>query len=208
MEDVLSVYKRPYEARYPVVCMDEMPKQLLKEVRQPLPPGPGQAARYDYEYERNGVTNVFLFCEPLLGQRTAFVRERRTKQDWAHCVAHLLDRHYAEAEKVVLVMDNLNTHRLSSLYETFPAAKARRLAARLEIHYTPEHGSWLNMAEIELSILSRQCLSRRLGEEAVLRQEIEAWVERRNARDTSVDWRFTTEDARIKLKRLYPKFDD
>ena len=158
MEGVLSVYKRPYDGRYPVVCMDEMPKQLLKEVRQPLPIGPGQAARYDYEYERGGVANVFLFCEPLLGQRTAFVRERRTRRDWAYCVARLLEERYAEAEKVVLVMDNLNTHRLVSLYEAFPAAKARRLAERLEVHYTPEHGSWLNMAEIELSVLSRQCL--------------------------------------------------
>ena len=208
MEDVLSVYKRPYDARYPVVCMDEMPKQLLKEVRQPLPVGVGKAARYDYEYERRGVANVFLFCEPLVGQRTAFVRERRTKKDWAHCVAHLLEETYAEAEKVVLVMDNLNTHRLWSLYETFEASKARRLAERLEIHYTPEHGSWLNIAEIELSCLSRQCLSRRLGELSILRREVAAWVERRNVRGTPVDWRFTTEDARIKLKRLYPKFDD
>lgn len=208
MEDVLRVYKRPYDPKRPVVCMDESPKQLVKEVRQPLPPKRGRAARFDYEYERNGVRNLFMFFEPMRSWREVMVRRRRTKLDWAHCIKELLDEHYPEAEQVVLVMDNLNTHTPSSLYEAFSASEARRLVERLEIHYTPEHGSWLNMAEIELAALFGQCLARRVGEEGILEREVSAWKDERNAKDVTVNWRFTTEDARIKLKRLYPLIDD
>ena len=207
MEDVLEVYKRPYDPRFPVVCMDETPKQLIDEVRAPLPPEKQKAARFDYEYQRNGVVNLFMFFEPLSAWREVLVRSRRTKLDWAHCIRQLLKEHYAETEKVVLVMDNLNTHTPASLYEAFPAEEARRLAERLEIHYTPEHGSWLNMAEIEFSVLYEQCLSRRIGSEEVLKSEITAWKAGRNEARATVNWRFTTDDARIKLKRLYPSID-
>lgn len=208
MEDVLGVYERSYDPRFPQVCMDEVSKQILRETRAPLPVRPGEPERRDYEYERAGVANLFLFCEPLAGQRWADVTEHRTKVDWAHQIRGLIDERYPEAERIVLVMDNLNTHSPASLYEAFPAAEAKRLASKLEIHYTPRHGSWLNMAEIELSVLSRQCLDRRVPDFETLEAEVEAWQERRNAQGGGIDWRFTTEDARIKLKRLYPSIEE
>lgn len=207
MEDVLDVYKRPYDPKRPLVCMDEVSKQLVGETRLPLPARPGWVARYDYEYVRGGVTNLFLFFEPLAGWRHVEVTERRTKRDWAQCIRELVDEHYPEAEKIVLVMDNLNTHTPAALYERFEPAQAKRIADRLEIHYTPKHGSWLNMAEIELSVLERQCLKRRIGEVETLKSQVMAWESERNARGASVDWQFTTSDARIKLKRLYPSID-
>ncbi len=204
MEDVLEVYTRPYDPKRPQVCMDETSKQLLRDVREPLPVQPGQSARVDYEYEREGVVNLFLFCEPLAGQRWVDVTEHRTKADWAHQIQELVDRRYPEADCIVLVLDNLNTHTPAALYEAFPPAEAKRLADKLELHYTPKHGSWLNIAEIELSVLSRQCLDRRVPDCATLAAEVAAWEDRRNAAGGAVDWRFTTEDARVKLKRLYP----
>jgi len=207
MEDVLSVYKRPYNPDKPLVCMDEMPRQLIKEVRKPIPPAPGREARQDHHYQRNGVVNLFTFFEPLAGWRTVMTRRRRTGVDWAECIRRLLTEHYPEAEKVVLIMDNLNTHKPKSLYEAFDAKTARQLASRLEIHYTPEHGSWLNMAEIEQSVLSDQCLSGRTPTVEAMRRETSAWADRRNEKEATVDWRFRTEDARLKLKHLYPKID-
>ena len=204
MEDVLDVYHRPYDPRFPQVCMDETSKQLVGETRRPLPAAPGRPARIDYEYERHGVRNLFLVVEPLRGWRHVRVTERRTKRDWAHAIQDLVDVHYREAERVVLVLDNLNTHVGSALYETFPPAEARRLLDRLELHYTPPHGSWLNMTESELSTLGRQCLGRRIPDEDTLMQEVSAWQDDRNAHHTTIDWRFTTEDARIKLTRLSP----
>lgn len=204
MEDVLVVYRRPYDPKRPQVCMDELSKQLIGETRQPLPAAPGRPQRVDYEYVRNGVANLFMFCEPLAGRRQVHVTARRTRVDWAHCIQDLVDRQYPEAERIVLVMDNLNTHHPGSLYEAFAPAEARRLAEKLEIHYTPKHGSWLNMAEIELNVLARQCLNRRIPDEDTLAQEVDAWRQRRDALGSKVDWRFTTEDARIKLKHLYP----
>lgn len=203
MEDVLEVYKRPYDPRFPQVCMDEVSKQLLRDTREPLPMRPGSSERRDYEYERGGVANLFLFSEPLVGKRWVDVTEHRTRVDWAHQIKELVDERYREAEKIVLVMDNLNTHTPASLYEAFPPGEARRLADKLEIHYTPKHGSWLNMAEIELSVLSRQCLDQRVPDFETLETEVKAWQERRDAKGGKIDWRFTTEDARIKLKRLY-----
>jgi hypothetical protein len=207
MEDVLEVYHRPYDAQRPVVCMDECSKQLIGEVREPLPTKPGQVAKYDSEYERRGTANVFMAVEPLAGQRTTQVTERRTRVDWARFVQMLLLTVYPLAEKVVLVMDNLNTHGIASLYEAFAPETARALAARLEIHYTPKHGSWLNMAETELSVLSRQCLDRRLDNRDLMAREIAAWQNTRNTTQARIDWQFQTADARIKLKRLYPSFD-
>ncbi len=204
MEDVLDVYKRPFDPCFPQVCMDEVSKQLLRDTRAPLPMEPGKPERVDYEYERGGVANLFLFCEPLAGKRWVDVTEHRTKVDWAHQIKELVDERYPEAERIALVMDNLNTHRPASLYEAFPPQEAKRLADKLEIHYTPKHGSWLNIAEIELSVLSRQCLNQRVPDFEALQEEVEAWQERRNSEACKVDWRFTTEDARIKLKRLYP----
>ncbi len=204
MEDVLAVYERPYDPRFPQVCMDETSKQLVGETRTPLPAAPGQPARVDYEYERHGVRNLFLFVEPLRGWRHVAVTERRTKRDWALAIRDLVDRHYPAAERVVLVLDNLNTHVGAALYETFPPSEARRLLGRLELHYTPPHGSWLNMAEIELSILARQCLDRRIPDAETLAAEVAAWVTERNGQQRPIEWRFTTADARIKLKRLYP----
>jgi transposase len=204
MEDVLEVYTRPYDPRYPQVCMDEVSKQLLRDTRTFLPMEPGKPERQDYEYERGGVVNLFLFCEPLQGRRWVDVTERRTKKDWAHRIKELVDERYPKAERIVLVMDNLNTHSPASLYEAFDPAEARRLANRLEIHYTPKHGSWLNMAEIELSVLSRQCLDRRVPNFETLEAEAAAWQERRDAAGVEIEWRFRTDDARIKLKRLYP----
>jgi hypothetical protein len=206
MEDVLDVYTRPYDPRHPQVCLDEISLQLLGEVAEPLPMQPGQKARPDYEYERHGITNLFLCYEPLHNWRHVTVTERRTKIDWAHTIRDLVDVHYPEAERIVLVMDNLNTHSPASLYEAFPPAEAKRLADRLEIHHTPKHGSWLNVAEIELSVLDRQCLDRRIPSAEMLTEEVAAWEEERNAAGSGIDWRFTAEDARIKLRRLYPVY--
>jgi hypothetical protein len=204
MEDVLAVSTRPYDPRRPQVCLDETSRQLLAEVTPPRPVAPGQPAREDYEYQRQGVCNVFLVCEPLRGWRHVTVSARRTRIDWAHCVKDLLDVCYPDAEQVVLVQDNLNTHTPASLYAAFEPAEAKRLADRLELHSTPKHGSWLNMAEIELSVLSEQCLDRRLADRATLEREVAGWQAARNGAGRGVDWRFTTEDARIKLKHLYP----
>ena len=208
MEDVLDVYHRPYNAQRPLVCMDECSKQLIGEVREPLPPKPGHVAKHDSEYERLGTANVFMAVEPLVGKRTTQVTERRTRVDWARFVQMLLLTVYPTVEKVVLVMDNLNTHGIASLYEAFAPEIARALAARLEIHYTPKHGSWLNMAETELSVLARQCLDRRIDDRDLMAREIAAWETARNNAEARINWRFTTTDARIKLKRLYPSFDE
>jgi len=202
---VLDVYCRPYHAKLPVVCMDETRKQWVAEIRPPLPAAPGHGERYDVEYERCGVAEVFLFTEPLGGWRRTAVTEHRARVDWAGQILQLLEVDYPEAEKVILVMDNLNTHSIASLYEAFEPALARRLARRLEIHHTPKHGSWLNIAEIELSVLSGQCLDRRIARIEELRAECSAWDQQRNRRQKGVDWRFTTADARIKLKRRYPQ---
>jgi DDE superfamily endonuclease len=204
MEDVLEVYHRPYDERRPLVCLDEASKQLVGEAVQPLPPEPGQPERFDYEYVRHGTANLFMISEPLLGWRHVEVTQRRTAVDFARVVRWLVEDLHPDAERVVLVMDNLNTHKLASLYEAFPPEQARRIAGRLEVHYTPKHGSWLNMAEIELSVLGGQCLDRRMESAAVLRAEVEPWEAERNERQVGTDWRFTTADARIKLKRLYP----
>ena len=206
MEDVLDVYQRPADPARPLLCLDETSRQLLSEKRGPLPPAPGRPARHDPEYTRGGVVNLFLACEPLQGQRHVQVSTQRTRADWAHWIKELVDVHYPGAERIVLVMDQLNIHSPASLYAVFPPAEAKRLADKLEIHYTPKHGSWLNMAEIELGILQRQCLSRRLGDRATLEREVTAWAAARNAAAAAVDWRFTAEDARTKLKRLYPAF--
>ena len=206
MEDVLEVYHRPRDPDRPLVCMDECSKQLTGEVRAPLPPRPGDVAKYDSEYEPHGTANIFLAVEPLAGQRTVQVTDQRTRTDWAHFIRFLLLTVYPEAALIVLVMDNLNTHNIASLYEAFDPATARRLAARLEIHYTPKHGSWLNMAETELSVLSRQCLDRRIPSKELLTTETTAWETARNQTCTTIDWRFTTADARVKLKRLYPSY--
>ncbi len=208
MEDVLDVYTRPYDPRRPQVCLDETSRQLLGDVTPPLPMAPGHPAREDYEYVRGGVCNLFLTCEPLRGWRHVTVSDRRTRRDFAHVIKELVDVQYPDAEKIVLVMDNLNTHSPASLYEAFAPAEARRLTDGLEIHYTPKHGSWLNMAEIELHALAGQCLDRRLPDQATLTAEVAAWEAARNAADSAIDWRFTTADARIKLKHLYPVIDD
>jgi hypothetical protein len=204
MEDVLEVYTRPEDPRFPQVCMDETSKQLVGETRSPMAATRGRPARYDYEYERHGVRNLFLFVEPLRGRRHVTVTEHRTKRDWAVAIRELVDVHYPTAERVVLVLDNLNTHGLGSLYDAFSPDEAQRLCRKLEVHHTPKHGSWLNMAEIELSVLSRQCLDRRIPDHDTLVREVAAWEVARNARQCTIDWRFTTADARIKLKRLYP----
>jgi transposase len=207
MEAILSVYTWAYNPNWPVVCMDETSKQLIGEVRLPLPAAPGKPARYDYEYERHGVANLFMFFEPLGGWRQVKVTERRTKRDWALAIRELVDGPYRHTEGIVLVLDNLNTHTPAALYETFEPQEARRLLDRLEIHYTPKHGSWLNMAELELSILTTQCLDQRIPDAATLQRAVTAWEERRNARGACTSWRFTAEDARIKLRRLYPSID-
>ena len=204
MEDVLDVYHRPYDEKRPLVCLDEASKQLIGETVQPLPAEPGRPERFDYEYVRNGTANLFMVSEPLPGWRAVRVTERRTAKDFAEVVRWLVEEVHPEAEKIVLVMDNLNTHRLASLYEAFPPERARRIADRLEIHHTPKHGSWLNMAEIELSVLSRQCLDRRIESMAAIRNEVAAWEEARNEEQVEVRWQFTTAEARIKLHRLYP----
>ena len=207
MEDVLDVYKRPYDPKRPQVCFDERPKQLVAEARTPLPGLPGQPARYDYEYKRNGVANLFMMFEPLTGKRQVKVTERRTKKDWAFCMRELVDELYPGAEQIVLVMDNLNTHTKASLYEAFEPAEAKRTADKLEIHHTPKHGSWLNMAEIEMSVMARQCLTERMDNIERLEHQAMAWAEKRNSKQAKVDWRFTTADARFKLKRLYPSIE-
>ncbi len=204
MEDVLEVYHRPYGEGEVLVCLDETSKQLVQETRQPRPSRPGAAMAYDYEYQRNGVSNLFMLFAPLEGWRRVEVTDRRTKADWARVVKKLVDEDYVDKERIVLVMDNLNTHHPASLYQAFEPAEARRIAQRLEIHYTPKHGSWLNMAEIELGVLARQCLDRRIPSQEVLERETGAWQDQRNRDVIQVDWRFTTEDARIKLKSLYP----
>lgn len=205
MEDILEVYTRPYDPQRPQVCIDETSKQLLAEVQEPLAMQPGQPERYDYEYEREGVANLFMFVEPLAGKRKVKVTQRRTKKDWAQAMRELADEEYPEAEVIVMVMDNLNTHTPASFYEAFEPEEARRLVERFEFHYTPKHGSWLNMAEIELSALGRQCLNRRIADQATLVAEVKAWQDERNASVVKVHWRFTTADARIKLAHLYPR---
>jgi len=204
MENVLEVYHRPYSPKRPMVCMDETSKQLVKETRIPQPARPGQPERFDYEYERNGTANIFMFCEPLAGRRQVAVTDRRTKCDWAEQVRRLLEVHYPRAERVTLVMDNLNTHTPASLYEAFEPSEARRLIDRLEMVYTPKHGSWLNMAEIELNVLSRQCIGDRVPDQPALVAVIKRWQKERNASRATIDWQFTTADARTKLRRLYP----
>lgn len=205
MEDVLAVYCLAHDPRFPVVCMDESSKQLVGEVRVPIPAAPGRAQIVDHEYVRHGVATLFVEVEPLAGRRHVEVTARRTRQDWARFIKAMLDERYPNAIKVRLVMDNLNTHAIASLYETFPPAEARRLADRLELHYTPKHGSWLNIAEIELSALAGQCLDRRIPNLTTMQREVDAWQRHRNQRGSPVHWRFTTADARIKLLRLYPK---
>jgi hypothetical protein len=204
MEDVLEVYTRPVDPRRPVVCLDERPVQLVGETRSPIAAQPGQPERVDYEYVRHGTANLFLCCTPLTGWRQVTVTAQRCRTDWARIVKDLVDRQFPAAERIVLVEDNLNTHTAGSLYEAFPPAEARRLVERIEFHYTPTHGSWLNMAEIELSVLSRQCLGQRIPDIDTLRSETAAWEERRNTRAGPIDWRFTTDNAHINLKRLYP----
>jgi hypothetical protein len=204
MEDVLEVYRRPYDPQRPVVCLDEQSKQLVKETRAPIAPGPGRNLRVDYEYQRNGAANLFMRFEPLAGRRRVKVTQRRTKIDFTRVIRELVDEDYPHAEQIVLVMDNLNTHKIASLYEAFEPAEARRLVEKLEIHYTPKHGSWLNMAETELSILTKQCLDRRIPDFPVLEREIAAWERPRNQAKAKIKWQFTTHDARIKLKKLYP----
>ena len=204
MEDVLEVYQRQYRDNEVLVCLDETSKQQVKETRLGRPPRPGAAGFYDYEYERNGVSNLFMLFAPLEGWRRVEVTDRRTKVDWARVVKQLVDEDYPHKDRIVLVMDNLNTHHPSSLYEAFEPAEARRIAERLEIHCTPKHGSWLDIAEIEIGVMARQCLDRRIPDQSALRREVGAWQQQRNRDGIRVDWRFTTADARIKLKSLYP----
>lgn len=205
MEDVLEVYHLPYDPEYPVVCMDESSKQLIGEVREPIPGKPGRVRRIDDEYIRNGVAEIFMEVEPLAGRRHVAVTERRTRKDWAEQIRQMLEARYSDARKVRLVMDNLNTHNIASLYEAFEPQVARRLAERLEIHHTPKHGSWLNMAEIELSVLKGQCLDCRIPEITTMRKQVTAWEEARNNDKKKITWQFKTADARIKLRHLYPK---
>jgi len=206
MEKVLEIYKRPYDKRFPVVCMDESPKQLIRETRLPVSMGPGMPARYDYEYERCGVCNIFMAGEPLAGKRMVRVTERRTKRDWARFVKEIAEQ-YPKAKSITLVMDNLSTHKPGSLYEAFSPEEAKRLWDRFDFVFTPKHGSWLNVAEIELNVLNGQCLNRRIDEIETVRQEVQAWQEYRDNLEAKVNWHFTNEDARIKLDRLYPTLD-
>ena len=208
MEDVLDVYHLAYNPDYPVVCFDESSKQLVAEKRKSVPAAPGQLERYDYEYQRNGVRTLFLFFSPLVSWRHIKITEQRTHQDWANCMKDLVDVHFPEATRIRLIQDNLNTHNPVFLYEVFEPIEAKRILDKLEFHFTPKHGSWLNMAEIEFSVLSRQCLNRRIGNEASLVQEINSWVNNRNHSQATVNWQFTTDDARIKLKKLYPSIND
>lgn len=204
MEDVLEAYTRPYDPQRPLVCMDETSKQLIGETRLPLPVRGGRPQRYDYEYTRHGVSNLFILFEPLAGRRQVKVTDRRTSRDWAELMRELVDEHYPEAEIITLVLDNLNTHTTASLYETFAPEEARRIARRLELHHTPKHGSWLNMAEIEWSVLTRECLKRRLPDVASVQHQVRAWQSDRNDRKASVNWLFSSQDARTRLSRLYP----
>ena len=206
MEDVIDVYELPYDPMYPVVCMDEKPYQLLDDVRQPLPVRPGGNQKTDSEYKRNGTCSIFAFVEPLGGRHHASVHEHRTAIDWAMEIKYLSDEMFPDAKKIILVMDNLNTHKAASLYKAFPPSEARRIIKRLEIHYTPKHGSWLDMAEIELNVMTRQCLSRRIENIAKLREELAAWEVERNTVAVKVNWQFRTADARVKLSSLYPRF--
>lgn len=208
MEDVLDLYEDPYDEKRPVVGFDETSKQLIAETRQPVPAQAGQLERYDYEYQRNGVCNLFMCCEPLAGQRHVAVTEQRTMPDFAQQMKWLVDEGYPEADLIRLVLDNLNTHKAAALYETFAPEEARRILKKLEFHYTPKHGSWLNIAEIELSVFARQCLARRIPDEATLKREVKALEDRRNAACAKIEWRFTTQDARHKLHRLYPSISE
>ena len=207
MEDVLEVYQRPHDPQRPLVCLDETSKQLIAETRVPIAAKPGQPGRHDYEYGRNGTANLFMMFAPLEGWRHVKVTDRHTAVDYAQVLKELSDTHFPGAAKIVLVQDNLNTHKPASLYEAFPAAEARRLVERFEWHYTPKHGSWLDMAESELSVLSSQCLDRRIPDQQVLQDEVAAWEDDRNKHHAKADWQFTTADARVKLKRLYPQFE-
>jgi len=204
MEEVLQLYTSAYDPDYPLVCFDESSKQLISETRKPISAEPGQTERFDYEYQREGVCNLFMFFEPLTGWRHVEVTDQRTQIDYAQQMKYLVDERYPQAQKIKIVQDNLNTHIGASLYKAFIPAVARRILDKLEFHYTPKHGSWLNMAEIELSVLTRQCLDRRIPQKDVLKEEVAAWEKRRNQISSKADWQFTTEDARIKLKRLYP----
>ena len=206
MEDVLEVYKRPYDPQRPLICMDEMPKQLLTDTRETLPAQPGKAERFDYEYKRGGVADLFMLFEPLAGKRHIEITDQRRRVEWAAVMRIVADELYPNAEKIVVVLDNLNTHVLAAFYLTFAPYEARRLIERFEFHYTPKHGSWLNMAEIELSALVRQCLDRRIPDKDSLIREVKAWEDQRNSEVVKVHWQFTTADARVKLKNLYPKF--
>ena len=208
LEDVLAVSHQPYAPQVPLVCMDEQPVQLIKEIRTPLPAKAGQPERYDYEDERNGTATICMFTEPLRGVRTVSIREHKTAVDWATAGPQLVERQYPQADRIRLVCDNLNTHGIGSLYEAFPPEQARRLAARLELHYPPKHGSWLNIAEIDLSALTLQCLDRRIPDLETLREETHRWEQRRNASQKGVDWQFSMHEARIKLKRLYPQIQN
>lgn len=205
MEDILEVYKLPYDQKFPVVCMDESSKQLIGEVSSPIPAAPGYPNLMDDEYVRNGVVNIFMEVEPLAGRRCVKITERRTMQDWAEFIREMIDERYSDAEKIILVMDNLNTHSIASLYAAFRPSEARRLAEKLEIHYTPKHGSWLNVAEIELSVYKRQCINGRIDCAEKIKTMTADWNENRNSRQTKINWQFTTSDARVKLERLYPK---
>jgi hypothetical protein len=207
MEKVLEVYKRPYDEKYPVVCMDESPKQLIGETKTPIAAKPGSEEKYDYEYVRNGVCNIFMSNEPLAGKRFVKVTERKTKQDWAFFLEEIANQ-YTEAEKITLVMDNLETHKPGSLYESFPAPKAKVLWDRFEFIYTPKHGSWLNMAEIELNVLMKQCLAGRIPDMGKIKTQVKAWQESRNNKNAKIKWQFETEDARTKLRKLYPTFNE
>ena len=207
MEDILDVYQRPYDPLYPVVCLDETSRQLIEETRVPIAVKPGEPKKVDYEYRRNGVVDLFMIFEPLAGQRHVMITDSRKRTDFAKCIEKIEDEYYPNCEKIVLVMDNLNTHSIASLYTAFPPEKARRLAEKLEIHYTPKHASWLDMAEIEIGIMSRQCLSDYLANKDKIEAEVLAWCKKRNSNNSKVDWQFTTSDARIKLKRLYPIID-
>ena len=207
MEDVLEVYHRPRDPARPLVCLDETSKQLIVETRTPIPAKPGQPQRHDYEYERNGVANLFMLFAPLEGWRHVKVTDRHTAIDYADVLRELSDLHFPDATKIVLVQDNLNTHKPASLYEAFPAAQARRLVERFEWHYTPKHGSWLDMAESELGVLTSQCLDRRIADQKILAQQVGAWRDYRNKHHAKANWQFTTTDARVKLKRLYPQFE-
>ena len=206
MEDVLEVYQRPHDPQRPLVCLDETSKQLIVETRAPIPAKPGRKARHDYEYERNGVANLFMVFAPLEGWRLVKVTDRHTAIDYAHMLRDLSDVHFPDAAKIALVQDNLNTHKPASLYQAFPAAEARRLVERFEWHYTPKHGSWLNMAESELGVLASQCLDRRIADKQILTHEVNAWQDHRNKNHAKANWQFKTADARVKLKRLYPQF--